>query len=146
MNSLNSDPATLFRTLFLVQLPVEGRRVSAFNTTASIADLADEADRIMAAGNLPSAVGAIGTTVSEPSSLATTTIAVVSVVPRHGPHGSPHNPRRQRRNRNGRSLADARLDDNGFVLMLTPSTVSRMSLREIHSSPTVSGSAKADSR
>jgi hypothetical protein len=50
MKSLNSDPATLFRALFLSQLPVEVRRVLAVNTTATIEILADEADHIMAAG------------------------------------------------------------------------------------------------
>ena len=44
MSSLNSNPETLVRALFLMQFPVGIRRVLAANNTTSIAELADEAD------------------------------------------------------------------------------------------------------
>lgn len=114
MNSLNSDPATLFRALFLMQLPVEVRRVLAINTTTSMEALAEEADRIMAAEKLsPMPIGAIGDTSESP------TVNNVAAVGQQGrTHGSvlpgvqcsaQHRPRRSP----GRSLADAGLDANG---------------------------------
>lgn len=59
MKALNSDPKTLFRALFLSQLPAEVRRVLSINTTDTLEVLADEADRIMAAGKAFSAINAI---------------------------------------------------------------------------------------
>ena len=52
INSLNADPATLKRALFLAQLPVEVRRVLAASTTTDLEDLAVEADKIVEAGTL----------------------------------------------------------------------------------------------
>ena len=109
MNSLNSDPATLFRALFLMQLPIEVRRVLSINTTASMVELADEADRIMAAGKLSSAVGAIGC--AEPHTTPPNeTVAAVSV-------SQPGNLRsatqRFHERKAQRSLADAGLNAHG---------------------------------
>ena len=51
MESLNADPRTLLRALFLAQLPMEVRRVLAGSSTAALKDLAREADAIMEAGS-----------------------------------------------------------------------------------------------
>ena len=47
MRSLNSDPKTLFQTLFLNQLPPEVRRILAQKTGMSLDDLVKTADRIL---------------------------------------------------------------------------------------------------
>ena len=47
MESLNADPKTLLRTLFLAQLPMEARRILAGSSTTDLIDLAKEADAIM---------------------------------------------------------------------------------------------------
>ena len=117
MTSLNSDPATLFRALFLMQLPVEVRRVLAIHTTASMEALADEADRIMAAGKLsPVPVGAIDHTSESPS------FTDVAAVGQRGQQGGAHGGVQpafqrgaQRRSQRppGGSLANAGLDTNG---------------------------------
>lgn len=52
MESLNSDPKTLLRALFLAQLPMEVRRVLAGSSTTDLQDLAKEADAIMEAGSM----------------------------------------------------------------------------------------------
>ena len=65
INSLNADPATLKRALFLAQLPVEVRRVLAASTTTDLEDLAIEADKIVEAGTL-----------------ATTQVSSLAVLPR----------------------------------------------------------------
>ena len=46
MQNLNADPATLFKALFLAQLPPDVRRILATSSKTEIADLALEADRI----------------------------------------------------------------------------------------------------
>ena len=46
MQNLNADPATLFKALFLAQLPPEVRRILALSEKTNIAELAREADRI----------------------------------------------------------------------------------------------------
>ena len=46
MQNLNVDPATLFKALFLAQLPSEVRRILASSEKTDIGDLAREADRI----------------------------------------------------------------------------------------------------
>ena len=46
MQNLNADPATLFKALFLAQLPPDVRRILATLSKTEIADLALEADRI----------------------------------------------------------------------------------------------------
>ena len=46
MRNLNVDPETLFKALFLAQLPSEVRRILASSEKTDIADLALEADRI----------------------------------------------------------------------------------------------------
>jgi hypothetical protein len=51
MESLNADPKTLLRALFLAQLPLEARRILAGSLTADLKDLAREADAIMEAGS-----------------------------------------------------------------------------------------------
>ncbi len=51
MESLNADPKTLLRALFLAQLPMEVRRVLAGSSTTDLKDLAKEADAIMEAGS-----------------------------------------------------------------------------------------------
>ena len=61
MESLNADPKTLLRTLFLAQLPIEVRRVLAGSPTSDLKDLAKEADAIIEAGSLrSSAIGISG--------------------------------------------------------------------------------------
>ena len=50
IESLNADPKTLLRALFLAQLPMEVRRVLAGSSTTDLKDLAKEADAIMEAG------------------------------------------------------------------------------------------------
>lgn len=51
MESLNADPKTLLRALFLAQLPMDVRRVLAGSSTPDLKDLAKEADAIMEAGS-----------------------------------------------------------------------------------------------
>ena len=46
MKNLNVDPATLFKALFLAQLPSDVRRILATSEKTDIGDLAAEADRI----------------------------------------------------------------------------------------------------
>ena len=46
MQNLNADPATLFKALFLAQLPLDVWRILATSSKTEIADLALEADRI----------------------------------------------------------------------------------------------------
>ena len=46
MQNLNADPATLFKALFLAQLPPDVLRILATLSKTEIADLALEADRI----------------------------------------------------------------------------------------------------
>ena len=46
MHNLNVDPTTLFKALFLAQLPSEVRRILASSEKMDIRDLAREADRI----------------------------------------------------------------------------------------------------
>ena len=87
MSSLNSNPETLFRALFLMQLPVEIRRVLAANNTTSIAELADKADRIMAAGKNISVINSIYTAYVE--KCENPTITDVSAV--HTRHQFQHN-------------------------------------------------------
>ena len=52
MESLNADPKTLLRALFLAQLPMEVRRVLAASATTELKTLAKEADAIMEAGSI----------------------------------------------------------------------------------------------
>ena len=52
MQNLNADPATLFKALFLAQLPPDVRRILATSSKTEIADLALEADRITALRSL----------------------------------------------------------------------------------------------
>ena len=111
MNSLSTDPATLFRALFLMQLPVEVRRVLAINTTATMSALADEADRIMAAGKLTPAVGAVinniaGVSVQTP----TDNVAAVSL---RGQRGQQGDARGGDKRGSKHSLAHSGLDANG---------------------------------
>ena len=47
MRNRNADPATLFKALFLSQLPSEVRRILALSEKTDVKDLAKEADRIM---------------------------------------------------------------------------------------------------
>ena len=47
MRNLNADPNTLFKALFLAQLPPDIRRILATSSKTDIAELASEADRIM---------------------------------------------------------------------------------------------------
>jgi hypothetical protein len=47
MNNLNADPKTLFKALFLAQLPPEVRQILALSDKTDIKELAKEADRIM---------------------------------------------------------------------------------------------------
>ena len=46
MQNLNADPATLFKALFLFQLPSDVQRILSTSSKTEIADLALEADRI----------------------------------------------------------------------------------------------------
>ena len=46
MQNLNANPATLFKALFLAQLPPDMRRILATSSKTEIADLALEADKI----------------------------------------------------------------------------------------------------
>ena len=46
MNNLNADPKTLFKALFLAQLPPDVRRILATSAKTDIGELAIEADRI----------------------------------------------------------------------------------------------------
>jgi len=52
MNNLNADPKTLFKALFLAQLPPEVRQILALSDKTEIKDLAKEADRIMEVSQL----------------------------------------------------------------------------------------------
>ena len=52
MESLNADPNTLLRALFLAQLPMEVRRVLAGSSATDLKALAKEADAIMEAGSM----------------------------------------------------------------------------------------------
>ena len=52
MESLNADPKTLLRALFLAQLPMEVRRVLAVSSTTELKTLAKEADAIMEVGSI----------------------------------------------------------------------------------------------
>ena len=52
MNNLNADPATLFKALFLAQLPAEVRRILAMSEKTNVKDLAKEADKIMEVSKL----------------------------------------------------------------------------------------------
>ena len=52
MNNLNADPKTLFKALFLAQLPPEVRRILAMSEKTDIKDLAREGDRIMEVSKL----------------------------------------------------------------------------------------------
>ena len=47
MKNLNAESATLFKALFLAQLPPDVRRILATSSKTDIAELASEADRIM---------------------------------------------------------------------------------------------------
>ena len=46
MKNLNADPNTLFKALFLAQLPSDIRRILATTSKTDINELASEADRI----------------------------------------------------------------------------------------------------
>lgn len=113
MSSLNSNPATLFRALFLMQLPVEVRRVLAINTTASMTELADEADRIMAASKLSTTIGAITSNVTY-TPPPVDNVAAVSVHRRSTPDSLRDTAHSATRRRALRSLAEAGLDANGI--------------------------------
>ena len=52
MCNLNVDPKTLFKALFLAQLPSEVRRILASSEKTDIEDLAIQADRITEASRL----------------------------------------------------------------------------------------------
>ena len=52
MNNLNADPKTLFKALFLAQLPPEVRQILALSDKTDIKELAKEADRIMEVSRL----------------------------------------------------------------------------------------------
>ena len=54
MRNLNVDPKTLFKALFLAQLPSEVRRILASSEKTEIEDLALQADRITEASRLTS--------------------------------------------------------------------------------------------
>ena len=69
MESLNADPKTLLRALFLAQLPTEVRRVLAGSSTTDLRELAKEADAIMEVGSTCfSATGISGVQKSSPPS------------------------------------------------------------------------------
>jgi hypothetical protein len=107
ITSLNSDPKTWLRALFLAQLPVEVRRVLAGSTNTSLEELADEADRIMAAGKI-SSVSAISTNYSESiEEIPETSVSAINLKERvqHG--------KTRATTRVGSSLAKAGLDDKG---------------------------------
>ena len=59
LQSLNSDPATLFRAHFLALLPSEVRSILAGREITEIADLAKAADRVMEARGLDSHVAPV---------------------------------------------------------------------------------------
>lgn len=71
MESLNGDPQTLLRALFLAQLPMEVRRVLAGSSTTELTDLAKEADAIMEAGSTGFSATGISV-VHKPASSSTT--------------------------------------------------------------------------
>ena len=52
MNNLNADPKTLFKALFLAQLPPEVHQILALSDKTDIKELAKEADRIMEVSRL----------------------------------------------------------------------------------------------
>ena len=52
MQNLNADPKTLFKALFLAQLPPDVRRILATSPKTDIDELATEADKIVEASNL----------------------------------------------------------------------------------------------
>ncbi len=52
MESLNADPKTLLRAIFLAQLPMEVCHVLAASSTTELKTLAKEADAIMEAGSI----------------------------------------------------------------------------------------------
>jgi hypothetical protein len=52
MNNLNADPKTLFKALFMAQLPPEVRQILALSEKTDGQDLAKEADRIMEVSRL----------------------------------------------------------------------------------------------
>ena len=52
MNNLNADPKTLFKALFLAQLPPEVRQILALSDKTDIKELAKEADRVMEVSRL----------------------------------------------------------------------------------------------
>ena len=62
MNNLNADPKTLFKALFLAQLPPEVRQILALSDKTDIKELAKEADRVMEVSRLSgtSQVSSIG--------------------------------------------------------------------------------------
>ena len=72
MESLNADPNTLLRALFLAQLPMEVRRVLAGSSTIDLKALAKEADAIMEAGSTGCSATGISA-VRKPTSSSTIT-------------------------------------------------------------------------
>ena len=52
IHNLNADPATLFKALFLAQLPAEVHRILAMSEKTNVKDLAKEADKIMEVSKL----------------------------------------------------------------------------------------------
>lgn len=59
IRSLNADPETLLRALFLAQLPIEVRQVLAGSATTDLDEIAADADRIMEASRTPSSVAGV---------------------------------------------------------------------------------------
>ncbi len=52
MLNMNAEPKSLFKALFLAQLPLEARRILALSKTTELKDLAVEADRIVEVSRL----------------------------------------------------------------------------------------------
>ena len=71
MQSLNPDPKTLLRALFLTQLPINVCRVLAGSPTSDLIDLAKKVDAVMDSGSLRSSAISISG-VHNATSLATT--------------------------------------------------------------------------
>ena len=69
IESLNNDPATLKRALFLDKLPVEVRGILAVNTYTSTANLVEAADKVVEARRLNNQVAQVGVLPPQPYQL-----------------------------------------------------------------------------
>jgi len=69
IQSLNANPETLIKAIFLAQLPIEVRRVLAASSKTELSDLAKEADKVMraAVSGSPGVVIAAARTPSNPT-------------------------------------------------------------------------------